>query len=78
MLNGINKVWGISRGVARYGVAPWIWVHSLGMGRLHAMCWSRVTLSAKLGKAVSRSLPSSSSQSSRFVYRNAAGSAVEC
>ena len=25
---------------------------SLGMGRLHAMCWSSVTLSAKLGKVV--------------------------
>ena len=44
---------------------------SLGMGHLHAMRWSSVTLSAILGKVVSRSLPNSS-QSSRFVYRNVA------
>ena len=49
---------------------------SLGKGRLHAMHWSSVTLSAILGKVVSRSLPNSS-QSSRFVYRNAADSVVE-
>ena len=30
---------------------------SLCMGRLHAMHWSSVTLSAILGKVVSRSLP---------------------
>ena len=52
-------------------------VLSLGMGRLHAMRWSSVTLSAILGKVVSRSLPNSS-QSSRLVYRSAADSAVEC
>ena len=64
-----------------YGSAPWVWVRSLGMvgmGHLHAMCWSSVTLSAKLGKVVSRSLPSSSRQSSRFVYRNADGGTAEC
>ena len=33
---------------------------SLGMGRLHAMRWSSVTLSAILGKVVSRSLPNPS------------------
>ena len=37
---------------------------TLGMGRLHAMCWSSMTLSAKLSKVVSRNLPSSNSQSS--------------
>ena len=61
-----------------YGSAPWVWVRSLGMGRLHAMRWSSMTLSAKIGKALSQCLPSSSSQSSRFVYHSAAGSAVEC
>ena len=68
---------GISRSVAWYGTASWVWVRFLGMGRLHAMYWSSVTLSAILGKVVSRSLPNSS-QISRFVYRNAADSAVEC
>ena len=43
-----------------YGSAPWIWVCSLGMGHLHAMCWSSVTLSAILGKVVSTSLPNPS------------------
>ena len=32
-------------------------VCSLGIGRLHAMRWSSVTLSAILGKVVSKSLP---------------------
>ena len=36
---------------------------SLGMGRLHAMRWSSVPLSAILGKVVSRSLPNSSHSS---------------
>ena len=40
-----------------HGSAPWAWVRSLGMGHLHVMCWSSVTLSAKLGKVASRSLP---------------------
>ena len=60
-----------------YESASWVWVCFLGMGRPHAMCWSSVTLSAKIGKAVSQSLTSSSGQCSRFVYRSAAGSAVE-
>ena len=66
----------ISHGIARYGVTPWVWghsvgmeplpgygatpsvwVHSQGMGHMHAMCWSSVTLSAKIGKAESQSLP---------------------
>ena len=50
---------------------------SLGMGRLYAMRWSSVTLSATLDKVVSRSLPDGS-QCSRFVYSNAADSSVEC
>ena len=48
----------------RYGascvVLPSTRDHSLGMGRLHAMCWSSVTLSAMLGKV---SLPNSSQSS---------------
>ena len=52
-------------------------VRYLDKGRLHAMHWSSVTLSAILGKVVSRSLPNSS-QSSQFFYRSAADSAVEC
>ena len=57
---------------------------SLGMGRLHVICWSSVTLSAKVGKAVSQSLPikmcicQCSIVLGRFVYRNAACSTVEC
>ena len=34
-----------------------VWGHSLGMGSLHGMCWSSVTLSAILGKVVSRNFP---------------------
>ena len=34
-----------------------VWVHSLGMGRLYAMCWSSMSLSVKIGKAVSQTLP---------------------
>ena len=26
-----------------YGSAPWVWVRSLGKGRLHAMQWNSVT-----------------------------------
>ena len=57
---------------------PWVWVYSLGMGHLHAMRWSSVTLLAKLGKVLSRSLSNPSSQSSRLAYRSAADSTIEC
>ena len=44
---------GISRGVAWYGTSPWVWDRSLGMSRLHAMCWShpvRTSTNTKRGK----------------------------
>ena len=53
-------VWGHSLGMGPlpgYGATPSVWVHFLGMGHMHAMCWSSVTMSAKIGKAVSQSLP---------------------
>ena len=34
-----------------------VWGYSLGIGRVHAMRWSSVTLSAIIDKVVSRSLP---------------------
>ena len=37
-----------------------VWGCSLGMGHVHAMRWNSVTLSAILGKVVSRSLPNPS------------------
>ena len=58
-LHGVNKVWGISRGIARYGASRVVLLgmgRSLGMRYLHATCWSSVTLSAEIGKAVSQSL----------------------
>ena len=46
-----------SHDVARYGVSLRVWVHSPGMGRVYAMCWSSMSLSVKIGKAVSQTLP---------------------
>ena len=49
--------------LTRYGLRVWCYLVrgcSLGMGCLHAMRWSSVTLSAILGKVVSRSLPNPS------------------
>ena len=46
-----------TRPLPGYGSAPWVWVRFLGMGCLHAMRWSSVTVSAILSDVESRGLP---------------------